>query len=133
MKHSSGLDFKDRDRNSPLDQHPDLNLSNEGLQPVHLHRNKTERRRLQGLQVRKDDTHPVMPYQPKGWRQKFDIWMINEGGKQLFITVWVFLHLLVATFGFLNYQLKDNLVTARTDFGITYRQFSFRISQLYSI
>jgi len=118
VKHSSGLDFKDRDRNSPLDQHPDL--SNEALQTVHLHRNKTERRRLQGLQVRKDDTAPVLPYQPKGWRQKFDLWMINEGGKRLFITVWIFLHLLVATFGFLNYQLKDNLVTARTDFGITY-------------
>jgi len=46
--------------------------------------------------------------------------MINEGGRQLFFGVWIFLHLLVAVFGFLNYQLKDNSVLARAAFGITF-------------
>jgi hypothetical protein len=50
--------------------------------------------------------------------------MINEGGKRLFFFSWIFLHLLVAVFGFLNYQLKDNLTTARAMFGITFNAFS---------
>jgi hypothetical protein len=32
-------------------------------------------------------------------------------------------HLLVAVFGFLNYDLKDNLTDARATFGITYGAF----------
>jgi hypothetical protein len=50
--------------------------------------------------------------------------MINEGGKRLFFFIWVFLHLLVAVFGFINYQLKDNLTTARATFGVTFGAFS---------
>jgi NADPH oxidase len=51
--------------------------------------------------------------------------MINEGGRQLFFGVWIFLHLLVAVFGFLNYQLKDNLVDARATFGVTFSVYLF--------
>jgi len=46
--------------------------------------------------------------------------MINEGGKRLFFAVWIFLHLLVAVFGVLNYGLKDNLTQARALFGVTF-------------
>ncbi|PFH48925.1 hypothetical protein AMATHDRAFT_148777 [Amanita thiersii Skay4041] len=46
--------------------------------------------------------------------------MINEGGRQLFFGVWVFLHLIVAVLGFAHYQIKDNLNTARATFGITF-------------
>ena len=47
--------------------------------------------------------------------------MINEGGRRIFFFTFVFVHALVLVFGFLNYQLKDNLTTARATFGITYR------------
>lgn len=46
--------------------------------------------------------------------------MINEGGRQIFFGVWIFLHLLVAVFGFFHYQLKDNSEGARAIFGITF-------------
>jgi len=97
----------------------------DGSQPTHLQRNKTERRRLQGLQ-RFNTAIPVTTaaFQPKTLRGKWDLWMINEGGKRLFFFVWIFLHLLVAVFGFLNYQLKDNLTTARATFGLTFGAFS---------
>jgi len=122
-KRSSGLDFSDRtDSMSILNQHPDLpDYSEEGIQPGHLQRNKTERRRLQGLQ-RSTTTSSTSsrPAKPQTFREKVDLWLINEGGRQLFFAVWILLHLLVAIFGFLNYDLKDNLVNARATFGITY-------------
>lgn len=111
----SGLDFADR---APqLDQHPDL--ANRGPSP-HLQRNKTERRRLQGLQRSLTNAGPKAPIRPETFMQKFNLWMINEGGRQLFFGVWMLLHLLVAVFGFFHYQLKDNLTKARSDFGITF-------------
>lgn len=61
------------------------------------------------------------PTKPLTFAEKFDLWMINEGGRRIFFSVWVVLHLLVFAFGFMNYQLKDNLTTARATFGITYR------------
>ena len=114
---SSGLDFSDRQSESPLDQHPDLSQSN----PVRLERNKTERRRLQGLQLPSKQA-AVVPYQPVTLRQKISLWMINEGSKQLFFAAWIILHLLVTILGFMNYQLRDNSVIARRTFGITFRQ-----------
>jgi hypothetical protein len=123
-KRSSGLDFSDG--TSTLDQHPDLPIySTEDSQPSHLRRNKTERRRLQGLQRSTTNSSTSSgPEKPKNFRQKIDLWMINEGGRHLFFAVWILLHILVATFGFFNYELKDNLVDARATFGITYRAFS---------
>jgi predicted ferric reductase len=119
-KRSSGLDFSDG--TSTLDQHPDLPIySTEDSQPSHLRRNKTERRRLQGLQRSTTNSSTSSgPEKPKNFRQKIDLWMINEGGRHLFFAVWILLHILVATFGFFNYELKDNLVDARATFGITY-------------
>lgn len=125
---SSGFDFSDGRMSGPnatLAQHPDLAdnaILNGSKQPGHLQRNKTERRRLQGLQ--RSDTSAASkggpPRPARGWRQRFDVWMINEGGRQLFFGVWILLHLLVAIFGFMHYQLKDNAEGARAVFGITF-------------
>ncbi|GLB39986.1 putative NADPH oxidase [Lyophyllum shimeji] len=118
---SSGLDFSDG-KGSALEQHPDIPSNYAGgTQPTHLQRNKTERRRLQGLQRTLTTTSVTSaPPKPTTLRQRFDLWMINEGGRQLFFGVWIFLHLLVAVFGFIHYQMKDNSVTARQNFGITF-------------
>jgi predicted ferric reductase len=122
---NSGLDFSDgKLQSGNIDQHPDL-ADNKMLtgsnQPSHLQRNKTERRRLQGLQrtlgaSSGTNRAPVLD----GWRQRFDVWMINEGGRQVFFATWVFLHLLVAIFGFMHYSMKDNSVGARAIFGVTF-------------
>ncbi|TFK31836.1 NADPH oxidase [Crucibulum laeve] len=121
---SSGLDFSDgRSPNAQLDQHPDLSgdYAAGNVQPSHLQRNKTERRRLQGLQRTNTTTSVTRtPPEARTMMQKYKVWMINEGGRQMFFGIWVFLHLLVAVFGFLNYQLKDNSVGARATFGITF-------------
>lgn len=116
---SSGLDFSDGKVPS-LEQHPDMDKSLGG-QNVYLQRNKTERRRLQGLQRSNTNASmKVAPYVPKTFSEKWNVWMINEGGRRLFFGVWIFLHLLVAVFGAFHYQTKDNLVTARATFGVTF-------------
>lgn len=119
FKRSSGLDFSDRGQISNLDQHPDLkNYANGTAQPSHLQRNKTERRRLQPLQrTNTVGSAPKGPYKPDGLFDKWNIWMINEGGRRLFFFVWIFLHLLVFGLGFVNYQLNDDLNNARAMLG----------------
>ncbi|KAF8837003.1 NADPH oxidase B [Paxillus ammoniavirescens] len=122
-KRSSGLDFKDR--NPFLDQNPFLTSSDydhAGASiPNSLHRNKAERIRLQGIQQTWVNGNTVKgPQKPRTLGQKFDLWMINEGGKRLFFFSWIFFHCLVIAFGFMNYQLSDDLTTARATFGITY-------------
>jgi predicted ferric reductase len=115
---SSGLDFSDNADLSSLEQHPDVNAYSSGKQ---LQRNKTERRRIQGLQrvasVTKGLKAPVVP---TTFREKWRIWMINDGGRKMFFGVWIFLHMLVFALGMMNYLLKDNLVGANHTFGITY-------------
>ena len=122
QKRSSGLDFSDG-KVPALEQHPDMNnIALAGNQPSHLQRNKTERRRLQGLQRSNTTgaTVKVEPYRPSTLSEKWSLWMINEGGRRMFFFVWVFLHVLVFVLGTLHYQLKDNLVGARTTFGVTF-------------
>lgn len=123
MSHN-GLDFSDGAQS--IDEYPDLKYDADSLQPAHLQRNKTERGRLQGLQRFNTTATPktTTVYEPKTFWQKWDRWMINEGGKRLFFSAWILLHLLVAVFGFLNYDLKDNLTTARATFGITFSELS---------
>ncbi|PQE07912.1 hypothetical protein CJF32_00003054 [Rutstroemia sp. NJR-2017a WRK4] len=53
-------------------------------------------------------------------REKFDRWMVNEGYRRFFVFVFGMLHVMVFTFGFLNYQLKDSFGTARSTFSVTY-------------
>jgi len=124
LKRNSGLDFSDGTvPNQTFEQHPDLG---EKARPheVHLQRNKTERRRLQGLQRTLTTTSATKARDhPMSWKDKFDVWMINEGGRQLFFGVYILLHLLVAIFGFIHYQLKDNSEGARATFGFTFRAF----------
>jgi len=85
---------------------------------VHLQRNYTERRRLQGLH--RTRTNDMTPRTPRTFKEKFNVWLINEGGSQMFLGIWIFLHLLLVAFGFVNYQLRDDLVHARATFGITF-------------
>ncbi len=56
--------------------------------------------------------------------------MINEGGQRLSFGVWILLHVLVFGLGIVHYNMKDNLNTARSLFGLgfgesrTFRLFS---------
>ncbi|OCH90477.1 NADPH oxidase [Obba rivulosa] len=121
-KRSSPLDFSDG-KMSNLSEHPDvaMDLAINGNAPSHLQRNKTERKRLQGLQRSQTMVSTVsVRREPKTWSEKWGVWMINEGSRRIFFFVWVALHVMVFAMGFMNYQLKDNLVTARHNFGITY-------------
>ncbi|KAF2459341.1 ferric reductase NAD binding domain-containing protein [Lineolata rhizophorae] len=54
------------------------------------------------------------------WREKVDRWMVNEGYRRVFVGVFMLLHAMVFAFGFMNYQVKDNLNGARDTFGLTY-------------
>lgn len=118
MNRTDGLDFADRDPNA--EAHPDVPRSN-------LQRNKTERGRLQGL-MRINSTTGIPSIGAKdappgvmgAWKAKWDHWMVNDGGRQLFSGVYIFLHLLVFALGFVHYDLKDNSVGARALFGITF-------------
>lgn len=120
-KRSSDLDFSDG--KLPLAQHPDMDnpFADQGMQPSHLQRNKSERRRLQPLQRSNTvGTITSTPYKPETWVDRWRLWMINEGGKRLFFTFFVLLHVLVIVFGFLYYDTSDDLKGARKTFGITY-------------
>ena len=120
LKRQSAMDFSDGKIPS-IEQHPDIVIN--GNQPSHLQRNKTERRRLQGLQrTNTNSSGPVTPYVPRTTMEKYKHWMINEGGRRLFFFTFMLLHVLVLVFGTLHYQTKDNLVTARGTFGITFRK-----------
>lgn len=122
VRPSSGFDFSDAStpRDNLREQHPDLNESS--VSGAALQRNKTERKRLQGLQKTISTVHKIRAAEPKTLQERFKVWLINEGGKELFFGVWIFLHLLVAVFGFVNYQLKDDFNNARAQFGITFSQ-----------
>jgi NADPH oxidase len=116
------MDFMDRAPPPVLDAHPDLvvNTSN----PV-LQRNRSERNRLQGLMRIPTITNPNRAAaQPRTLKERWDLWMINEGGRRLFFFTWIFLHLLVFIFGWFHYQLKDNNVTARALFGETFGAYT---------
>ena len=52
--------------------------------------------------------------------EKIERWMVNEGSRRLYVATFAAVHATVFAFGFLNYHLKDNLITARATFGITY-------------
>ena len=118
-KYLSGLDFSDRGRPAHLDQHVDMANTYAANEPSHLQRNKTERWRLQGIQRTTTGVPAPMP-KIEGWRQRMNVWMINEGGRRLFFYTICLLHIIVFVFGWLHYSLKDNLVTSRATFGITF-------------
>ncbi|KAF2129917.1 hypothetical protein P153DRAFT_375534 [Dothidotthia symphoricarpi CBS 119687] len=53
-------------------------------------------------------------------RERFDVWMVNEGYRRAFVSVFLILHVMVFTFGMMNYGLKDNSAGARDRFGLTF-------------
>ncbi|KAF1839701.1 hypothetical protein BDW02DRAFT_6609 [Decorospora gaudefroyi] len=53
-------------------------------------------------------------------KEKFDVWMVNEGYRRFFVFVFVILHIFVFVFGMMNYGLKDNSVGSRNQFGLTF-------------
>ncbi|TBU41089.1 NADPH oxidase [Dichomitus squalens] len=117
-RRQSSMDFSDGKIPS-LEQHPDIVINGNG--PGHLQRNKTERRRLQGLQRTNTTTSQgVTPYVPRTLTEKYNHWMINEGGRRLFFFGFLLLHALVIALGFVHYRLKDNLVGSNSTFGITF-------------
>jgi hypothetical protein len=126
-RRSSGLDFSDK--GSFLDSHPDMPSLNGDSGPSHLARNKTERRRLQGLQRSTPDSKaPATKYEPKGLLPRFKHWMINEGGRVIFYGVWIFVHVIVGALGTVHYTLKDNLVNSRAVFGATFSEQAYNHS-----
>ncbi|KAL5354035.1 hypothetical protein ACLOAV_000120 [Pseudogymnoascus australis] len=54
------------------------------------------------------------------WKEKYNKWMVNEGYRRFFVFVFAAIHAMVFAFGFMNYQLKDNLQKGRDTFGLTY-------------
>ncbi|KAK7052471.1 FAD-binding FR-type domain-containing protein [Favolaschia claudopus] len=114
-KRSSGLDFSDGN--------PTLNAyTTDAPATAFDQRNKAERARIQGLmyttkpqgQLRHD------PTRPKKLKERFSLWLINEGRQRIFFATFILLHLLVAALGLVHYGLKDNLVTARQTYGVTF-------------
>lgn len=114
MKRSSGFDFRDRTTVAP-DIHPDL-------PPTTLQRNKTERFRLQGL-MRSDtvsEKSQSTAQKAKNMAERWQAWMVNEGGRRIFFGLFLMLHILVGVLGTLHYGLKSNLSGARHTFGSTF-------------
>jgi NADPH oxidase 2 len=121
-KRSSGLDFADRGPSNTNNVTIAYNQANGSV----IQRNRSERKRLQGFQQTLTNVSSYMaPHTQRTFKEKFNVWLINEGGRQIFFGSWMFLHLLVVVFGFFNYGLSDDLVDARATFGITYRALFF--------
>ncbi|GAA5973640.1 hypothetical protein JCM11641_005057 [Rhodosporidiobolus odoratus] len=86
--------------------------------------NEGEQKRLQGL-MRSDTvasrrSSMRAAVEKKGRWEGTKAWMVNEGAGRIAFAIFVFVQALVFAFGFVNYALKDNLVTARRNFGVTY-------------
>jgi NADPH oxidase 2 len=120
MAQTSSMNFHG---DSLYDQHLDLNRPNHDAKATNLFRNKDERRRLQGL-VLSSKKAGAQPFQPKNLHQRIELWMINRGAKYLFLVVWIVLHLLVAIYGLVQYQMTDQFEFARRTFGSSYGQCS---------
>lgn len=122
---ASGFDFSDGATAGPtgltMDAHPDLTLN---MGNPNLQRNVTERNRMQGLMriptMRGIRDPTPMDAKSLTLKERWDLWMVNEGGRRLFFYFIILLHILVFLFGWFNYALKDNEVTARATFGVTF-------------
>ncbi|OAK95190.1 hypothetical protein IQ06DRAFT_65026 [Phaeosphaeriaceae sp. SRC1lsM3a] len=53
-------------------------------------------------------------------KEKFDVWMVNEGYRRFFVFVFMILHVFVFTFGMMHYSLKDTSIGSRQQFGFTF-------------
>jgi len=54
------------------------------------------------------------------WSQRFDNWMVNEGYRVIFFSVWVVAQTLMWALAFVNFRLSDNQVTMNTVLQDTY-------------
>lgn len=90
--------------------------------PLTLRRNMTEASRLQGLMHRAGPSSSPSSATAEASTLSSQLrhWFINEGGRRTFFALWVLVHALVFSFGFVHYQLKDNLNGARGTFGWTF-------------
>jgi len=70
--------------------------------------------------MRPTEKKEIVPAKAEGWRERFDIWLINGGRATLLFAIFVFLHIIVAALGFLHYNFKDTSQGARNLFGITF-------------
>jgi hypothetical protein len=122
MAQTSSMDLHDGD--SPYDHHLDLYNPNDDAKTANLFRNRDERKRLQGLVLSSKKAGTHTPFQPKNLRQRIELWMINRGAKYLFLVMWIILHLLVAIYGFIQFQVSDQFEFARRTFGLSYGQCS---------
>lgn len=128
---SSGLDFSDRrDAVDALDAHPDIVLQR--APSASLQRNKTERRRLQGvMRTTAAVEGQTLPSQMKDTKimERYHTWLINGGRARVIFSFYVFLHILVIVFGFLHYQIKDTFTGTRNilsvGFGTSLRRTRF--------
>ncbi|KAH8724618.1 ferric reductase NAD binding domain-containing protein [Phaeosphaeriaceae sp. PMI808] len=53
-------------------------------------------------------------------KEKFDIWMVNEGYRRFFVFTFIILHIMVFTFGMMHYGFKDSSIGSRNQFGFTF-------------
>jgi hypothetical protein len=44
-------------------------------------------------------------------KEKFDVWMVNEGYRRFFVFTFIILHFMVFIFGMMNYGLKVRLLS----------------------
>ena len=120
---TTGLDFSDK--KSPMDAlaaHPDVLAR--APTTSNLQRNKTERHRLQGLMrsmsnpnTSESDVKVPNKMKDEKLMDRWHTWLINGGQSKLIFGIYIFLHLIVITLGFLNYQLKDNQTIIRSIVG----------------
>jgi NADPH oxidase 2 len=132
---TSGLDFSDQE--TPMDAlaaHPDVLAR--APSSSNLQRHKTERHRLQGLMRAgsntSSNTHESVPkatgMKDEKFMDKWHTWLINGGQSRLIFGIYVFLHIIVITLGFMNYQLKDNQKIIRSIVGLGFGPFILIVS-----
>lgn len=46
-------------------------------------------------------------------KERFDVWMVNEGYRRLFVFTFAVLHIMVFVFGMMNYGLKVRTIDTR--------------------
>ena len=124
-RRSSGFDFSDRsDTIDALDAHPDIVIQR--APSASLQRNKTERRRLQGLMRSTAAVEgQTLASQVKDTKlmERYHTWLINGGRAKVIFGFYIFLHILVIVFGFMHYQLKDTFTGTRAAISVGFGTF----------
>ncbi|KAK9765605.1 hypothetical protein K7432_005925 [Basidiobolus ranarum] len=65
-------------------------------------------------------SYPPVALSKPTWKQKFDVWMVNDGQRVIFFGLWVFIQFLIFSLAFVNYWFGDNFSNSRTTFGLTF-------------